>query len=84
DPCKSDPCKNGGTCFETDEVINEGRSYKCLCTNGYDGPTCEESSLVEVFIVPVDEGMEALVVKRYTLITKRMFDCFIFIIRGKM
>ncbi|GFS90163.1 hypothetical protein NPIL_152221, partial [Nephila pilipes] len=51
DPCKSDPCKNGGTCFETDEVINEGRSYKCLCTKGYDGPTCEESRFYSFFSV---------------------------------
>ncbi|XP_041467639.1 contactin-associated protein-like 2 [Lytechinus variegatus] len=33
--CLSSPCKNQGTCLETDY------SYECLCTEGYCGDNCE-------------------------------------------
>lgn len=30
------PCHNGGSCIVT------SISYKCVCLNGYAGPTCEQ------------------------------------------
>lgn len=32
--CHPNPCRNGGTCSETDE------SFVCLCPEGYKGKTC--------------------------------------------
>ncbi|XP_076817353.1 retinoschisin-like [Clavelina lepadiformis] len=34
DQCDHMPCKNGGTC------INDGNSYICNCTDGYEGNDC--------------------------------------------
>ncbi|XP_076817336.1 EGF-like repeat and discoidin I-like domain-containing protein 3 isoform X1 [Clavelina lepadiformis] len=34
DQCDHMPCKNGGTC------INDGNSYICNCTDGYEGHDC--------------------------------------------
>ena len=39
DECDSQPCINGATC--TDGV----NSYHCECTPGYDGDSCETSTL---------------------------------------
>ena len=33
--CPNQPCKNGGTCSETDD------DFKCICPKGYLGETCE-------------------------------------------
>ena len=33
--CSSNPCKNGGTCF--DQV----NSFRCVCQAGYAGKTCQ-------------------------------------------
>ncbi len=35
DPCNSDPCMYGGTCF------NETVGYSCWCVLGYKGDNCE-------------------------------------------
>ncbi|CAL1545990.1 unnamed protein product, partial [Lymnaea stagnalis] len=35
-PCKSMPCKNGGTCLALDTQI-----FECRCPNGYKGRVCE-------------------------------------------
>ncbi|XP_065845108.1 fibrillin-2-like [Oscarella lobularis] len=35
-PCRSSPCRNGGTCVET-----EPTAYKCCCPQGYTGAHCE-------------------------------------------
>lgn len=37
--CESNPCKNGGTCIDG---IN---SYKCICSDGWEGTYCETSKL---------------------------------------
>lgn len=37
--CESNPCKNGGTCIDG---IN---SYKCICSDGWEGNYCETSKL---------------------------------------
>lgn len=34
DHCKSYPCQNGGTCF------NMFETFRCECTESYEGPTC--------------------------------------------
>ncbi|XP_073250702.1 protein lin-12-like [Porites lutea] len=36
--CYYNPCKNGGTCKE------HGIGYKCRCTPGFEGQTCEEQN----------------------------------------
>ncbi|XP_038064585.1 delta-like protein 3 [Patiria miniata] len=36
DQCVSNPCSNGGTCY------NEYEGYGCLCPAGYSGPRCEQ------------------------------------------
>lgn len=35
--CESNPCKNGGTC------IDGVNSYKCICSDGWEGTYCETS-----------------------------------------
>lgn len=35
--CESNPCRNGGTCIDG---IN---SYKCICSDGWEGTYCETS-----------------------------------------
>lgn len=35
--CESNPCKNGGTC------IDGVNSYKCICSDGWEGAYCEAS-----------------------------------------
>uniref|UniRef100_A0A8D0C2T9 Delta-like protein n=1 Tax=Salvator merianae TaxID=96440 RepID=A0A8D0C2T9_SALMN len=37
--CDSNPCKNGGTCTDSE------KDYKCTCAAGYDGVNCEHSAL---------------------------------------
>lgn len=36
DHCKSYPCQHGGTCF------NMFDTFRCECTENWDGPTCSE------------------------------------------
>lgn len=38
--CESNPCKNGGTC------IDGVNSYKCICSDGWEGTYCETSKLI--------------------------------------
>lgn len=38
--CESNPCKNGGTC------IDGVNSYKCICSDGWEGAYCETSESV--------------------------------------
>eukprot|EP00057_Strongylocentrotus_purpuratus_P006344 XP_011660818.1 PREDICTED: P-selectin-like [Strongylocentrotus purpuratus] len=38
-PCYSNPCINGGTCYEVD-----GSPFTCTCTPSYTGSTCDEES----------------------------------------
>lgn len=38
--CESNPCKNGGTC------IDGVNSYKCICSDGWEGAYCETSECV--------------------------------------
>lgn len=40
DVCKSFPCKNGGSCRES----QDGSSYFCLCRSGFRGIQCDEQS----------------------------------------
>nr|CAB3249233.1 Gla2 gamma-carboxyglutamic acid protein 2 [Phallusia mammillata] len=52
-PCASEPCNNDGTCYVTmnnvtNEVVtnatsdaNANADFKCMCTIGYGGPTCD-------------------------------------------
>lgn len=36
DHCKSYPCQNGGTCF------NMFETFRCECTESWEGPTCSD------------------------------------------
>ena len=37
DPCKPDPCNNGGNCS------GDGKGgFNCACINGYSGQTCND------------------------------------------
>ncbi len=47
DPCKPNPCANGGTCHGRAELIT---SYACGCQAGYHGKHCELS--VDVLPIP--------------------------------
>lgn len=38
--CESNPCRNGGTC------IDGVNSYKCICSDGWEGAYCETSESV--------------------------------------
>ena len=38
DECKSNPCKNGGMCNDTEN------GYTCYCRPGYTGVHCETSN----------------------------------------
>ncbi|XP_065674799.1 uncharacterized protein LOC136091314 [Hydra vulgaris] len=38
--CLSKPCKNNGVC---EDVIDTQCNFRCDCTNGWSGPTCEAS-----------------------------------------
>ena len=40
DPCFSAPCKNGGTCVNNLENL----TFKCTCTDRYQGKTCSDRS----------------------------------------
>ena len=35
--CESAPCLNGGTC------LDEVNQYRCICAEGWEGPTCQKS-----------------------------------------
>ena len=39
DECVSQPCQNGATCIDGDDM------YTCVCTTGFVGTNCEESKL---------------------------------------
>ena len=41
--CYYDPCKNGGTCEE------HGVGYKCRCTPGFEGQTCEGEDISSIY-----------------------------------
>ena len=41
DYCASNPCMNGGTCF------NDDKSFKCICTGQYTGITCQECKYID-------------------------------------
>ena len=41
DECSSDPCMNGGSCFD---LIN---GYRCTCDAGWTGTNCDTSKLKE-------------------------------------
>ena len=41
--CESNPCKNGGTCFD---LIN---SFSCSCLSGFIGKTCETGNSLSYF-----------------------------------
>ena len=40
-PCLSEPCLNGGTCFN----LNGGNAYLCVCLDGWNGDVCQNSKL---------------------------------------
>ena len=37
-PCQSQPCMNGGTCYDRDDLHN------CRCSDGFEGNNCETKS----------------------------------------
>jgi hypothetical protein len=39
DPCESDPCQNGATCFSTKSVPPK---FTCVCAVGFTGATCNK------------------------------------------
>lgn len=47
--CESNPCANGGTC------IDGVNSYKCICSDGWEGAYCETSESAAALGVR-DEG----------------------------
>ena len=40
DHCKSEPCKNGGTCKSNKQ------GFSCKCQDAYFGPTCAEGCFI--------------------------------------
>lgn len=61
--CESNPCKNGGTCIDG---IN---TYKCICSDGWEGTYCETSKLMSLqhadreLLENHHEGMAATIFK---------------------
>lgn len=46
DPCAGEPCKNGGSC------VPKANKFQCLCSMGFEGPTCEVTGLYKcVFFI---------------------------------
>jgi len=43
--CERVPCDNGGQC------ITNKNNYKCLCLDGYSGPTCQRE-LIDIIVTP--------------------------------
>ena len=44
-PCSNNPCKNNGAC-----TSSEGSGFKCTCTGGYTGATCETGTVLLFFV----------------------------------
>eukprot|EP00923_Selenidium_pygospionis_P024183 GHVN01041961.1.p1 GENE.GHVN01041961.1~~GHVN01041961.1.p1 ORF type:complete len:861 (+),score=133.39 GHVN01041961.1:334-2916(+) len=40
-PCEANPCVNAELCLDTEQGDDE-LAFKCVCDEGYRGPTCEE------------------------------------------
>lgn len=41
--CASNPCSNGGTC------VGGGDTFTCICKEGWEGATCEQSQFISLF-----------------------------------
>ncbi|XP_062582879.1 uncharacterized protein LOC134244636 [Saccostrea cucullata] len=39
--CNPNPCKNGGTCEESNSYAGTGTEYRCTCPEGFSGEMCE-------------------------------------------
>ena len=39
--CASNPCQNGGSCFNT--VKSDDRGFLCECPDGWTGDTCSDA-----------------------------------------
>ena len=47
DPCKSNPCLNGGTCTKEIDI------YRCSCSDHFHGLNCESKSSHTISVYPV-------------------------------
>ena len=45
-PCDPNPCKNGAHCR-----VETGRTFTCICLNGFAGDTCEREGDFLLFYV---------------------------------
>jgi hypothetical protein len=72
DPCDSSPCENNGTCLNTENT------FKCTCTEKYEGATCGNKGLFveNVVILSFHLNQQLLFSGSFSCFILRCFVCY--------